>query len=338
MSERARVESGAGLQLLVAAATVADARWRMVFTNAAELTAHWQRQLGRDTLKQLAGFGRMGWVNLLGYVVQAGAGRSVTEVRRLVAQADDRELYAVLIGGNRRELTSVLGATSAQILAAVADGDRGARAELTAALKSGRTRLEVSRWLLHNRPQDVQQRCLDVLDALAGVAALQGEAEGATGALLDTLGLRGLLAVVAPRLHYDQFQAPVVLIGSPWVAPIVIEIGLPDATVIVHPPAPSQTGAGPSDTLTLIGRAMGDEVRMRILVELKSGPCTLPHLCERLDRPRTSMLHHLALLRGAGLIDLTVPVRGPNVYRLDPEGFKLLASSSQAFVDDAERT
>jgi DNA-binding transcriptional ArsR family regulator len=338
MSDSARVESGPGLQLLVAAATVADARWRMVFTHAAELSALWQRQLGRETLTQLASLGRFGWVNLLGHVVQAGAGGSVTEVRRVVDDADAADVYAVLLGGDRLELTSVLGRRSREIVGAVATGDTGARTELNRALKSGHTRLEVSTWLLRARPEEARQRCLSVLDALARIDPPEREAGRATSTLLDEVGLDGLLAQVAPRLHYDQIHGPVVLIGSPWVTPIIIEIRLVGTTVIVHPPAGSGSASSPTDALMLIGRALGDEARMRILVELRSGPSTLARLCERLDRPRTSMLHHLALLRGAGLIDLTVPVRGPNVYQLDAEGFRLLATAAQGFLPDPDRS
>jgi hypothetical protein len=169
MSDSARVESGSGLQLLIAAATVADARWRMVFTHAAEIRAIWQRQLGRETLTQLASLGRFGWVNLLGHVVQASAGGSVTEVRRVVDDADQAGLYAVLLGGDRLELTSVLGRRSREIVGAVATGDTGARTELNRALKSGHTRLEVSTWLLRARPGEARQRCLSVLDALARI-------------------------------------------------------------------------------------------------------------------------------------------------------------------------
>jgi len=47
--------------------------------------------------------------------------------------------------------------------------------------------------------------------------------------------------------------------------------------------------------------------------------------------PRTTLLHHLALLRGSGLVDLSVTAGEANVYRLRLEGFDQLAQAAKAF-------
>jgi DNA-binding transcriptional ArsR family regulator len=47
--------------------------------------------------------------------------------------------------------------------------------------------------------------------------------------------------------------------------------------------------------------------------------------------PRTTLLHHLALLRGSGLVDLSVTAGEPNVYRLRVDGFERLARAASAF-------
>ena len=62
------------------------------------------------------------------------------------------------------------------------------------------------------------------------------------------------------------------------------------------------------------------------------GPRTLVDLCATLDRPRTTLLHHLALLRAAGFVTLTVSAGEPNVYRIDPSGFDRLARAARGFV------
>ena len=48
--------------------------------------------------------------------------------------------------------------------------------------------------------------------------------------------------------------------------------------------------------------------------------------------PRTTLLHHLALLRGAGLIDVLVVEPQPNSYRLRESGFDDLAQAARAFT------
>ena len=68
-------------------------------------------------------------------------------------------------------------------------------------------------------------------------------------ARLAEAGPERLLDEVAPGLHYGPGVLDhVVLVTSPQVAPIVVELGQPDRTVIVHPPlARVRHGCGTSD-------------------------------------------------------------------------------------------
>ena len=145
-------------------------------------------------------------------------------------------------------------------------------------------------------------------------------------ARLAEVGPEQLLDEVAPGLHYGPgVLDDVVLVTSPQVAPIVVELADGDRTVIVHPPL------GESASLRDLGRALGDSMRIALLQQVRGGPRTLVELCDVLGTPRTTLLHHLALLRGAGLVDLTVAAGEPNVYRLRPEGFEQLAQAAAAF-------
>ena len=145
-------------------------------------------------------------------------------------------------------------------------------------------------------------------------------------ARLAEVGPEQLLDEVAPGLHYGPgVLDDVVLVTSPQVAPIVVELAETDRTVIVHPPL------GESVRLRDLGRALGDDTRIRLLQLLKGGAHTLPELCDVLGAPRTTLLHHLALLRGSGLVDLSVTAGEANVYRLRLEGFEQLAQAAKAF-------
>src|SRR6185312_8317925 len=124
----------------------------------------------------------------------------------------------------------------------------------------------------------------------------------------------------------------VLLVSSRLVEPILIWVDQPGLTVIVHPPL-DETGLNDTaSVLTVLGAAVGDETRMQLLRELRSGPRTLAELCATLDRPRTTLLHHLALLRSAGLVTLTVASGEPNVYRLEARGFATLSRAARGFV------
>ena len=114
--------------------------------------------------------------------------------------------------------------------------------------------------------------------------------------------------------------------------PVVVVVDEPGRTLIAHPPLTDGEPTDAAARLRLLARAAGDHTRIRILQELRPGPRTLPDICRALDSPRTTVLHHLALLHAAGLIDVAVSDAEPNVYRLNPDGFGDFARSVQAFT------
>lgn len=331
MSIQARVETGSGHQLLLAAASVADPRWRLVFTGAAGLAASWQRELGRGFVAELASLGRFGWINLAGLAVQHGAGAGRADLLAMVESLPPVQLHAVLMGADRRQLAEVLGADTRQLVADAAGGSAAARTVVRRALAAGRTNLEVHRWLWRAGSDDVRDRCRALLTALPDQGA--GPDPAPMRALVAEHGFEAALARVAPRLHYTAGSLDrVVLVASAAVDPVIVEIDLPELTVIVHPPLATASEADPLARLRRLARAAGDDVRLQILAALRASPRTLPELVAGLDRPRTTLLHHLAMLRGAGLIDVVVPAHGPNSYRLDEAGFEELATAAREFV------
>jgi DNA-binding transcriptional ArsR family regulator len=150
---------------------------------------------------------------------------------------------------------------------------------------------------------------------------------------LREVGPEQLVAEVAPGIDYAPgVLENVVLVTSRQVAPIIVEHADGGRTVIVHPPLGEDGATDAGARLRDLGRALGDVTRMRVLQQLRGGERALPDLCEALDTPRTTLLHHLAMLRGAGLIDLTVAAGEPNVYRLREAGFDELSVSARAFL------
>ena len=183
---------------------------------------------------------------------------------------------------------------------------------------------QATRWLTSASAGEAQATCRHVLDHLPTPGAKPVLSR--VRARLAEAGPEQLLDEVAPGLHYGAgVLEDVLLVTSFHVAPIVVELADGDRTVIVHPPL------GESASLRDLGRALGDSTRMRVLQLLRDGPRTLPELCDVLGAPRTTLLHHLALLRGAGLIDLTVTAGEANVYRLRPSGFDQLSQAAKAF-------
>ncbi|NLW87867.1 MAG: winged helix-turn-helix transcriptional regulator [Planctomycetes bacterium] len=49
--------------------------------------------------------------------------------------------------------------------------------------------------------------------------------------------------------------------------------------------------------LSQLFRILGDETRLRILIELQEGPRNVSELCKRLKTPQPTVSHHLSILR-----------------------------------------
>lgn len=325
MSIRVRLGAGSGIELLMAAVAVADPDWRGVFHRGPTAYDAARAVGGRDLVRDVARFGRYGWINLAGPLTARRGAWTVEALRDEVARTEPDELRLVLTGARRHQLRSRL--DDATIAAAVA-GDRSARTTWRRSLDD--TLLQVSPWLLSADPAAIRQTCLDVIDRLPHEA--RATPLPRIRQRLDEVGGEALVAEVAPGVDYRPgVLDDVVLVSSPGVSPILVVVDEVDRTVILHPPladgAPDDAGA----RLRELGRALGDDTRIRLLHTLRLAPRTLPGLCEALDSPRTTLLHHLALLRSAGLIELEITAGEANVYSLRQAGFDSLAHAASAF-------
>ena len=50
-------------------------------------------------------------------------------------------------------------------------------------------------------------------------------------------------------------------------------------------------------------RILGDETRVRILIELQDGPRNVTELCKKLKAPQPTVSHHLSILRMGELVE-----------------------------------
>jgi DNA-binding transcriptional ArsR family regulator len=66
----------------------------------------------------------------------------------------------------------------------------------------------------------------------------------------------------------------------------------------------------PPPRLVTLARALGDERRLRILRRLTAGSFTLQELADDFGVPKTTLLHHLVILRSAGLVRVEAGANG----------------------------
>jgi DNA-binding transcriptional ArsR family regulator len=79
---------------------------------------------------------------------------------------------------------------------------------------------------------------------------------------------------------------------------------------------PSADPDAPPDQLVRLAKALGDERRLRVLRRLLTRSSTLQELAEHLGTPKTTLLHHLVILRSAGIVRVGPTTQGR--YSLRP--------------------
>jgi len=101
--------------------------------------------------------------------------------------------------------------------------------------------------------------------------------------------------------------------------PLVTYYEFGETMVIVYPVADESVTAetdAPPLRLVRLSKALGDEKRLRILRALAEGEKTLMELAETFGVAKTTMHHHMIVLRSAGLVSVGV---GSKRYRLRTE-------------------
>ena len=119
----------------------------------------------------------------------------------------------------------------------------------------------------------------------------------------------------APRPGIDR----VVMIPSFMNRPLVSYLEFGEVLIIVYPVADESVTAetdAPPLRLVRLSKALGDEKRLRVLRALADGEKTLMELAETFGVAKTTMHHHMIVLRSAGLVSVGV---GQKRYRLRTE-------------------
>ena len=78
-----------------------------------------------------------------------------------------------------------------------------------------------------------------------------------------------------------------------------------DALLVCYPVAEEHLVVDPEAppaALLAVYKALGDDKRMRLLRKLSEGPATLAELTEHVGMAKSTVFHHMAVLRAAGLV------------------------------------
>jgi DNA-binding transcriptional ArsR family regulator len=257
------------------------------------------------------------WLHLLGLAMEAPAPGDAAALLAHLEATNPLEVRRQLLGADVPAWRRLEPGWAERIEAAAA-GDRAAQTRLLEHPRyyggAARQALAV---LLPLGPDETRGRLLAALRRWheesfaareAGLVEVLAAEERATRALAATMAPARLIELVCGGFAYEpEPECPRVLLvphlaARPW----LLLCQHRDTRIICHP-ARHQDGderAATAEGLLRLGRALGDEQRQRILAALAGGPRDLDELAGAVGLSRSTVHHHLALLRAAGLVAL----------------------------------
>lgn len=285
-------------------------------TNAAyDLGAGWLEKIKNQTSGDLAerlitlgGPWCATWLAISSFLLSAPHPHDPDHVFDWLSSVDDKRLRRWIIGYSCHSENQAL-------IEQAADGDLdSAKTLLGAQLEEKPELIDHIEWLV--KAEGLPENYADALrefrtevfsDYEDEFAEAISRAAGAQRTVPTNGNAKEIVEEVTSGIEFDipQGVTRVVLIPSIVTRPLsvidvnrgtlVVYYGVADEFVDSDPHAPPSW-------LVRTYKALGDERRLRILHRLSEGPASLDDLTEMLNLSKSTVHHHIALLRGAGLI------------------------------------
>jgi DNA-binding transcriptional ArsR family regulator len=255
------------------------------------------------------------WLHLLGLAIETPRPRDAASLLALAEATDPVELRRHLLGAYVPAWRNYV---EPAVILAAAEGDRAAQARLEtdARYYAGRVRDALSVLLALDARQtrravlEVLRRWYDESFAArehAVVASLDTDASAARELASLVTPVRLIEMLTSGFVYEPDPECPGVLLvphlaARPW----LLLCQHRDTRVICYPARRPGRAAREelADGLVRLGRALGDEQRVRILTSLAGGSKDLDELAGALGLARSTVHHHLGLLRAAKLVSL----------------------------------
>jgi DNA-binding transcriptional ArsR family regulator len=286
---------------------------------------------GDDLLERIAAVSQGDsdtFIHLIGLAYDTPAPRDIPAFLRHLRQTDADEVRLHLVQFYARDTRRM---TPPAVIRAAIRGEEEAKREfLSTSHPDWEPWTEYLRRILDADGEALKAELIEVLElwaervwkpeALTITPVLERDAE-AKRDLLRSLPLERFITTAtngvefAPRPGIDQ----VVMIPSFVNRPLVSYLEFGENLLIVYPVADESVSAdadAPPLRLVRLSKALGDEKRLRILRVLSEGEKTLMELADMFGVAKTTMHHHMIVLRSAGLVSVGV---GQKRYRLRTE-------------------
>ena len=325
------VDVSPAYELLESLVTTFDTGEADTYEIGTEWVAEARRRAGDDLLERIDSVSHGDsdtFIHLMGLVHDTPAPRDIPAFLEHLRRTDADEIRLHLVQFYARETRRM---TPPSVIRAAVAGDSEAQAEfLRTSHPDWEPYTDYLRRVLTIDAEGYKRELIEVLELWADrvfkselptiAPILERDAEVKRELLRDlpidrfiTTATNGV--EFAPRPGIDR----VVMIPSFLSRPLVSYLELGESLVIIYPVADESVSAdadAPPLRLVRLSKALGDDKRLRILRVLSEGERTLMELAEMFGVAKTTMHHHMIVLRSAGLVSVGV---GQKRYRLRTE-------------------
>lgn len=270
------------------------------------------------------------WIGLLTLLPEAGDGQSISEFLRFLEGYDpvDLRYKLIMLYQDFDEPSQLLAADAAEGL----PGSVDALLELPVfTIDKAKAWRETLAHLLALEPADTTKLLVSVLRNVQDQSFGKHEPEFREFLEADYRSKRSMARRLSPQRLVElasngisvedrRVATPIVLMPSmvarPWVVMaeaadvLIMAYPVSDRTLLSDPDAPPRW-------LVKLHKALGDERRLRILRRLADSDATLAELSAETDIAKSTLHHHMMLLRAAGLVK--VHMGGDKQYSLREE-------------------
>ena len=341
-----RVTVGASFEMLAALWAFLDDERHPVYEASSDLVRQEERYLGTDAvaIRRFAGGSLRFWDHVLGLAMDAGGEHDIPGLFGLIEAIDGEELRLHLLG---RWNAHVLRMVSADQIEAAASGDAKAQRSLQrVSYPDEASWQKAMRHVLRADPEHLRGELLHILrlwhekafapDEERLMPILEREAVAIRRQAVRMEGL-GILDHVTDGLRWaiDAGLTDVLMAPSYAARPIVFYVEHRDTTLVLFPVSEESvlgTEFGPPPRLVKLVKALADEGRLKVLYALRDRELTGMEIAERLGVPRTSMWHHIVILRSAGLIRATKGTGNQSTYALQDEALPQVSELLEQFL------
>lgn len=341
-----RVTVGASFEMLAALWAFLDDERHPVYEASSDLVRQEERHLGTDAvaIRRFAGGSLRFWDHVLGIAMDAGGDHDIPGLFDLIERIDAAELRLHLLG---RWNAHVLRVVRADQIEAAASGDAKAQRSLQRTSFSDEASWQKAmRHVLRADPDHLRGELLHILhlwhekafepDRERVMAILEREAVAIRRQAVRMEAL-GIIDHVTDGLRWaiDASLTDVLMAPSYAARPIVFYVEHRDTTLVLFPVSEESVQGdefGPPGRLVKLVKALADEGRLRVLYALRDRELTGAEIAERLGVPRTSLWHHIVILRSAGLVRATKGTGNQSTYALQEEVLPQVSELLEQFL------